>query len=142
MNRPKIAEFQSRLAGLILGHGTSKDAVESIMEKGLTEPYNYACVEQGWEMHAENHVNVQFRADAVADRTYPDPEGQWGSHNHTGYSLRTLVEELGSLDAALDELERCFNGEGWLEDFGSDPLDPTNYNLVVVGPVPPDAMIR
>lgn len=140
--RKKIAEFQSRLAGLTLGHGTHKDFVASIMEEGLKEPFNYVCVDQGWEMHGEDHANVQFRANAVADRTYPDPEGQWGSHNHAGYSLRTLAEELGSLDAALDELERCFNGEGWLEDFGEDPLDPRNYNLVVVGPIPADAIVK
>lgn len=139
--RPKIAEFQNRLRGLTLGHGTHRDAVASIHEKGLTEPYNYACVDQGWEMHGRDHANVQFRADVVADRTYPDPEGQWGSHNHTGYSMRTLVEEYGSLDLVLDELERCLNGDGWLEDF-EDPLDPSNYNLVVVGPVPPDAILK
>jgi len=47
MNREKIAEFQGRLKGLVLGHGTHKDRVASIMDHGLTEPYNYACVDKG-----------------------------------------------------------------------------------------------
>ena len=137
MTRPKIAEFQARLRGLTLGHGTHKDFVPSIMENGLTNAYNYACVGDGWEMHDENHVNIRFSADAVADRTYPDPEGKWGEH-YNGYHMSTVVAKFG-LEGALDELERCFNGEGWLEDFG-DPIDPRNYNLVIIGPVPVSAI--
>jgi len=91
-------------------------------------------------MFEGHHANVQFSADAVASRTYPDPEGQWGEH-FDGYSMEALVEKLGSLDAALDELERCLNGGGWIEEFG-DLTDPRNYNLVIVGPVPAEAMRR
>ncbi len=138
MPREKIAEFQSRLAGLTLGHGTHEDQVASILEKGLTGSYNYACVDEGWEMHEGHHVNLLIDASVVADRTYPDPEGQWGEH-FDGYSMEMLVEKLGSLDAALDELERCMRGEGWIEDF-EDVLDPKNYNLVIVGAVPASAI--
>jgi len=137
-HRPNIEKFQKNLAGLVLGHGTRGSLLRKIREEGLTNEYNYACVGEGWEME-DDPVNVTFRADDVLDRTYPDPEGQWGEH-FDGYSMEKLVEKLGGLDAALDELERCFAGEGWIEDF-DDRLNPRNYNLVVVGPVPPSAII-
>ena len=138
MERKKIAEFQKRLAGLTLGHGTHRNFVASIQENGLTGEYNYACAGEGWDMHDENHANVQFSADAVADRTYPDPEGQWGEP-FSGYSMASVVEKYG-MEGVLDELERCLNGEGWLEYFGDNAADPRNYNLVVIGPVPAEAI--
>lgn len=73
MTRIKIAEFQNRLKGLILGHATSRDKAASILEQGLTLPYNYACVGIGW-MCDDLPINVRFSADAVASRPYPDPE--------------------------------------------------------------------
>jgi hypothetical protein len=138
MFRPKIAEFQSRLKGLVLGHGTRQEREDFKRQFGLIQEYNYACVGEGW-IDDNHHVNIQFRADDVMDRTYPDPEGQWG--NTVMFSMQKLVESVG-LEAALDELERCLSGQGFLEDFGKDPLDPTNYNLVILGPVPPSAIIR
>ena len=138
MFRPKIAEFQSRLKGCILGHGTHRDHVPKILEQGLTEEYNYACIEQGWEMHGEHHANVQFPAESLVDRIYPDPEGQWGDGI---ISMKQAADERG-LEAVLDELESCFNGKGWMEDFGDDVTDPANYNLVIVGPVPADLIMK
>jgi hypothetical protein len=140
MERPKIAEFQSRLKGLVLGHGTHQDREDSIRVFGLTQQYNYACVEEGWSNGLQD-TNIQFLADSVADRTYPDPEGQWGEQGTAVYTLEKLVESVG-LEGALDLLEKCFSGQGFLEDFGGDVLDPNNYNLVVIGPVPPSAIIR
>lgn len=139
MKRPKIAEFQSRLRGLILGHATRGESISQILERGLTQPYNYACVEEGWVNDELTH-NVQFRADDVASRTYPDPEGQWGDHGRVSpYSLAGLVDLIG-MEAVLDELEQHFDGE--LRNDWSDPTDPKHYNLVVVGVVPPEAIIK
>ena len=132
-HRPKIAEFQRRLKGRLLAHGTHRDLLPGIRARGLHNAYNYSCIDKGWEMHDEDSVDVYFSATAVADRTYPDPEGQWGSNN---YSMQETVDRLG-LDAVLDELEDCFSGKGWMEDFGEDVLDPANYNLVTIGPIGP-----
>jgi hypothetical protein len=132
--RPKIAEFQARLKGLILGHGTVWANVPSIVEKGLTNDYNYCCVLEGWPMEKE-YWDVLISADVVADRTYPDPEGQWGDNI---YSMSDAVEKQG-LEAVLDELERCL-GTSMMLDFG-DATDPNNWNLVIVGPVPPEAIL-
>ena len=139
MNRPNIAEFQARLKGLVLGHGTNKRFVSDILSRGLVGDYVYSCVEEGWEMHDEEHVNIQFSADCVADRTYPDPEGQWGEA-FAGYSMEKIVEKKG-LDAVLDELEECFAGNKF-DDEWEDLLDPRNFNLVTIGSVPADAILK
>jgi len=135
--RPSIAKFQARLAGLTLGHGTKLELVPSIVKYGLIWPYNYACVDNGWEMH-DPHVNVMFKADSVAHRTYPDPEGQWG--DFPIYNMGSYVNKLG-LEAVLDELERCL-AEGRMADMWPDVTDPGNYNLVIVGVVPAEAILR
>jgi hypothetical protein len=137
MSRLKIEEFQKRLHGLALGHGTHKDNIESIRSNGLVRDYNYACVGEGWEIHGENHANVLIIGSSVASRTYPDPEGQWGEGI---VHMREAVAAKG-LEATLDELERCLNGDGWLEDFGDDVSDPHAYNLVIIGPVSPNDII-
>lgn len=122
---PKLTEFQSRVAGLTLGHCTTEDSAEAIRKEGFNTKLVYACVEQGW---ASWPVNLQFRGNAVAAVTYPDPEGQWGGY----YSMESAMLQK-TWPELLDEMERFFeeNPLGF-----EDPLDPSCYNLVILGPIP------
>ena len=131
--RSKIHEFQERLRGLTLSHGTKPEYVQKILLEGLTGEYVYSCVDEGWPMH-DPTAFIVFPGEAVWDRTYPDPEGQWGwmGENH---SMAKYVQEHG-LEETLDELERYFNN---VTDGGFDDMtDPYNYNLVTIGSVGPE----
>ena len=135
VNRSKTLEFQSRLIGLKLSHGTRPESTTSILRDGLVGEYVYACIDEGWEMHEQTSY-IEFLADSLIDRIFPDPEGQWGWFGE-GHSMKKYVDEHG-MEATLDELERCFNEE--MEGGFEDVTDPRNYNLVIVGPVEPSIL--
>lgn len=136
--RPNIQEFQSRLRDLTLAHGTDTVAAEVIRTLGFRGEYSYFCCgKEGWDMpkHRGETVHLLVPGEVVHDRCYPDPEGQWGRWG----SMGEAVEDIG-LERALDALERDFDLE--LPGEYDDPLDPENYNLVVIGPIGPELILK
>jgi hypothetical protein len=140
MERPNIAKFQERLRGLSLGHGTVPKHVESIRANGLTNEFNYCCVGIGWEFDQECSMNVSFPADPFIDMVYIDPEAHWGPDEYSSLGFGGAVKKYG-YEAVLDMLEDCLAGRAWMDDYGEDKFDPRQYNLIVAGKIPPEAII-